>query len=318
MTFKIYFKNIDTNEDIQKPMTVNGAVGESYQVKKMIFDQYRLIEQTAPLSGVYSNNDQDITLFYRRRDWVEGQKTRLKIQLFEDTSIYTDTDVDSKKKTAKAESTYEIIMRVVTPDGSFWYRTEDGNWIRYDGTTMELLDSDIADEPESEAPKEKPKAKAKEETKKEDIKVETTPKVETEVKPASINVSESAKASSDSKKASNKTADKKETASKIVVKNVVIPDISSNKKTVSKEEAISEIISTPKKKLRKDSEFNAKIDFVPNKYTAVFELPYGVAVDKIRHDTKVKIINRIDEPGGITWFKLDNKGWITSLYVKGI
>lgn len=365
MAFKIYFKNIDTDEDIQKPMSVNGNDGESYRVKKMIFDQYRLVEQTAPLTGTYSKNNKDITLYYRRRDWVEGQQTNLNIKLFEDTNLYADTDIDSKKKPATADSTYQIIMRVVTPDGSFWYRTDENDWIQYNGATMELLDSDDNDqinqvisaigkqptdstfdesqsvnlnqdeledsESQSKTSRRKTKAAKKAKAKLDETidNSEQTSEEDRALSPELNVIKESiAKNGDDTEAVSDSALAPTPTSThfKINDNSVASPTPTTDvqlEPTLESEfnqepvEPIKEPAPKPKKKLRNTSEYNGRIDFVPNKYTTVFDMPYGIAVDKIRHDAKVKIVNRVDEPG-ITWFKLDGKGWITSLYVKGL
>lgn len=329
MTFKVFYKNIDTDENIQKPITLEGASGQPYKIEKLIFDQYRLIEQTAPLTGVHSIDDKDVSLFYRRRDWIEGQKTELKIKLFADADIYADTSIESKKGTIKADSVYLIDMRVVTPDGSFWYRTENSDWIRYHGATMELLDLDqeIEDNSSLDIPTEiKPTEITINDSATAEVESQTATSSETPFNPDKRQISPIpiVNQKNNSQSQSEAAVEKQSLQSQGIapvpkgIRNseVVSPELTARKKLISSSESQS-MVQKPKKKLRKNLEFNARIDFVPRKSTAIFDAPYGVVVNKVRHDTKVKITNRIDEPG-ITWFKIDGLGWITNLYVKGI
>jgi hypothetical protein len=83
-----------------------------------------------------------------------------------------------------------------------------------------------------------------------------------------------------------------------------------------KEKIVTEpVTATDPPKTEKEN-FNAIVDFVPNQNTAIFSEPFGFVVGEIKDGTKVKITNRIDGP--VTWFLLDNIGWITHNYIKSL
>lgn len=59
----------------------------------------------------------------------------------------------------------------------------------------------------------------------------------------------------------------------------------------------------------------AKIDFVPNKETTIYNNPFGQPLRKISHDKSVTLTAKVNT-SHMTWFEVDNNGWINSQYLK--
>lgn len=58
------------------------------------------------------------------------------------------------------------------------------------------------------------------------------------------------------------------------------------------------------------------VDYLPGEAIKTYDAPYGNVVAKIPNGQEVKIINRLNDNGEVTWYQLDNKQYVTGNYIK--
>lgn len=58
------------------------------------------------------------------------------------------------------------------------------------------------------------------------------------------------------------------------------------------------------------------IDYVEGEMIQVYDKPYGKIVNELKHDTKVNLIGRMTDKNGVTWYEVEDKGFVNGSYIK--
>lgn len=129
----VYYHDIDTNENLQVPKLLRGVVGESYQVDKKKFPNYRFIKADTDLSGTFDMRQHQIHLYYRKDNWAEVQKNiSMYLHLDAPTPMY---DLPGGMQVGAAlprDIIVKAFARVATKTGEFWYELGADQWVLYD------------------------------------------------------------------------------------------------------------------------------------------------------------------------------------------
>lgn len=60
----------------------------------------------------------------------------------------------------------------------------------------------------------------------------------------------------------------------------------------------------------------AKIDYIPNAMIQVYDRPYGKIVNELEHNTEVQLSGKLTDDNGVTWYEVEDKGFVNGTYVK--
>jgi len=138
----VYYKNIATQETLLEPHRLDGNIGESYTINTPDLTNYKYVDNSGELSGVFGNMPQSLQIFYQPASWQAVHRVTMYIHMKNVVVSYAAPD-DYNHVTANLtnDSYWATPLRVITGNGQFWYQIGDHNWVPYDITLMTLSDT---------------------------------------------------------------------------------------------------------------------------------------------------------------------------------
>ncbi len=138
----VYYEDIATQETIQAPLRLDGAIGSAYQITLPEIANYTYVDASGDLTSIFGTLPQSIHLYFRPSHWREVHRVTMYIGIQAEILAY-DAPSDQAQPSANiaSGSFWATPLRVIAASGQFWYQIGDHAWLRYDPTVMSLSDT---------------------------------------------------------------------------------------------------------------------------------------------------------------------------------
>lgn len=138
----VYYQDIDSGDNVQMPQLVRGFENDSYTVVKKEIPNYKLIKTEGKLSGAFDGSQENVHLYYRKKNWGEIENIDLYIQLKDTTPQYDQVDGMQIDNPLPGNMYVRSFERVATTTGEFWYEVNADRWLKFDVNTMKIVKDD--------------------------------------------------------------------------------------------------------------------------------------------------------------------------------
>lgn len=138
----VYYQDIDTGSNLRVPHLVKGYQGQNYSVTCPKFNNYKFIKNDGKLKGCFNGQQENVHLYYRKKNWGEIEEIDKYIHLTATTQQYDSVNGMPIDMPLPGDSYVRSFERIATMDGAFWYEINADRWIKFDVNTMKFSDKD--------------------------------------------------------------------------------------------------------------------------------------------------------------------------------
>ncbi|MDR3240686.1 MAG: MucBP domain-containing protein [Lactobacillaceae bacterium] len=137
----VYKKEAGTNKSLGMAEIIQGELGAPFKISAPVVEGYVVDNVSGALTGVFSDQTQRITVYYRQNNVAQIEKMSGKIlHITGDTQTYAEPDLKTKplQMVLNAGTDWPIVSRMATTKGLFWHQISDSRWVLYDRKTMTI------------------------------------------------------------------------------------------------------------------------------------------------------------------------------------
>ena len=138
----IYYRDIDSNDNLRLPQLLRGHLGQSYDIKKIEIPNYNLVQITGTLKGTFDNTAKSVCFYYRKQTWGEIQNIDLYLHLKTPVTIYDRVGGMPLPDKLPGNIYVKSFQRVATTTREFWYQVNADQWVKFDDAQMTLVEHD--------------------------------------------------------------------------------------------------------------------------------------------------------------------------------